>query len=363
MVKRNKNEFKNTSLSFFKQVEVPPFCSLHEALYWIAFKKPPETFYPINPEERRDMGHDEEIELHPAFDIELILDDKMAKKYNITPNPDLELYNNNDSPPISKNFILDSIKKWKEELKKENIQDKTKEQIKFTKSLLKSYEDDFIKYKEYYDKRDKFEYELNSLLELSKSKLFTLLKEGNISSMGLLFATIKEDISPYGVDLEDEENWNEDEDCFREEMTEINPNFWSFDKIKWDYSYAQSIKEWYIQILLPTYKLMELFPLEMSECKLEKVYSNNGFLLTDKKTEYLKSYNKQGRPSKKWDEIYRKAFEILSDNNFNSNQNYVILDIQEWYKNEFGEHIGESTLKEKIKPLFKIYKSQKTKEK
>lgn len=300
------------TLTFFEEVTLYEYCSIYEAMLWIAFRIPPITYYSEDSGERDDLGYNEEIGLCSRIDIDNFINKDIAEKYEITVNPELDDFDYTD--------------------------------------------DNFGKYE---INEKKFRYSLDSFLQVAKSKLYTNLRDGNIKAKGLLFATIKKDLNVFDIDLSDENNWDEIENWCKSEYAEIPYNFWILDNIDWDNSYANSLEKWYIYILIQTKDLIKLFPPDISKCRTEIIYSHNGFLFTDKDINKLKSITYKGRPSKNWDDIYLKTQEILYTKEFRGNQNTLILELQEWYETTYKERIGESTLKEKIKPFFDLYKKSK----
>jgi len=359
----NKSIFDNIeSLTFFKEIELYEYCTLRDALYWIAFKIPPQFYYPYNnPGVRNDLSLCEEIGLPYAFDFDDFLIGKgICKKYNITEDPDIEFYEKNECPPSDKDSVLNSIKTFSDLLNKEAEPAKNKG---FDR-IIKSCEKELINNKDYYKQKEKYEYELNSFIDCAKFKLFNVLKDKDLIAEGLLFAKVKEDLQYIdkinSIDwLNNEDNWKEDEKWYKKDHVKISNNFWKFEYINWEDCYAQSLYEWYVHILIKTEDLMKLFAIDIDQCRPETIYSHNGFLFTNRNINELKSITLKGRPSKDWDSIYLKMQEILYHSQKQITYKSLLIDLQVWYQKAYNETIGESTLKEKIQPFFTLYKKSK----
>lgn len=322
-------------IKFLIPDEVCEYCTLIEAIEWIAFKSYPVARWDDNWERFFEPSSIESF--LSDEDIESELDKEFTLLYS-----------------KSKDGGVINETKLKELLNKRDQEDSLKEE----------------KYQ-----RD---------IEDAKHELFIALRKGEITAYGIFFDKVKEGYASsqwndkkawdsVGDDEDDEDDSSDDavdnsgkihglysEDMFLNEkkVQKIPASYWRFEGVSWQFGKMRCPEGRYVYIHFDFNNIIEVF--KEAEPEYVTVEKRNGhlfYITEDDKSDQRIIKKKLGRKTVvNWDLVHPYiTSQIVESGGILSKQDSFAQDVQDWIVKELNKKVGISTIKEKLKPYYKTF--------
>ena len=317
-------------IKFLVPDEVCSYCTLIEAINWIAYKS-----YPM------EKWEDNFDRFSEGSDIRSITSYEEPEGTEIEKEMTLFFENNKDNNPFDSDEYKDLKKRKEAETERANLEEQIKRELE---------------------------------TETAKHDLFIALKKGKISAYGMFYDNVKEGHSP--LEWNDAKAWNsiyeEDfddgayddkvyslykDDIFLNEqkVQKIPASYWRFEGISWNAGDMRCPDGRYLFIHFDFNDLIEIYEEEKPEyITIEK---RGDCLFYNDELGKIKAPNKLGRKTVvDWDAVHVYiASQIVLSNGALQKQDSFAQDIQDWITKEFKKQVGLSTIKEKLKPYYQHF--------
>lgn len=192
--------------------------------------------------------------------------------------------------------------------------------------------------------------DLDDYLDPSKSELYLKLKKGKIVAEGILLPFPISDEKADGEKVYDflAENVNSQSD-YQSAFQPIPADKWLLKQMDWKGSILRTRNTTYLAVRFNYADIINLFPPVKSE-KYPAYKTGSILFTTSGKAGNMNRPSRVGRPSKNWEAVYVKIAQICAEQGgLPKKQDALAQEIMDWYKVKFGQDIGLSTVKAKVK--------------
>lgn len=227
--------------------------------------------------------------------------------------------------------------------------------LKVSKGAVKeTYERQIRELEDLLHDRTEWMVDLEAYLDEAKTKLFMLLRKGELTAYGTKLPTRSMDSAKRHV-----KDHRLDYQTVKAEP--IPPKAWNLSNVLWTDCALQTLANTYVCVFLKRDDLITSFrPIFKGLVKGGHV---DGYMITNENpeieetTESFKepSISKTGRPSYNWDAFYIEVTRQIVSETLPVKQMAAVSDFQAWFLKTQNQSVGQSTIAEKLRPYYREF--------
>lgn len=333
-------------IKFYAEANVPTKWYLCDLLYWVAFDVLPQAdYFGLEPCEARqsfNIFYEAPLDIGNRF-LPAFISPENTKRVGMGPDPEWLLSITNgiiDPHPIT-NYVDQVLTNRQENSPFITAQYTRDEIVQDNQFMPGKYVIDWMQ-------------DLESYLDRFKAELLLKLRDGELEAEGL--------VVPMAIDNEDEQlealyDYFEanvvSKSAYDRAFQRVTVSDWIMRKINWHDCFIKHEDSLVCSIRGDLSDVMSVFPPKLiGQVNLNQTESGNMFI-ADNSTTPKRQTAQMGRPRKNWDAVYVQLTKlVLEHGGLPRKQDAVAQELVNWYFDKFGERLGLSTVKARLKEFY-----------